>query len=99
MAIGAVGSYASMTATAAYGAQMPYLYNTNRVSANSMNPINPIGSDVVRAPKTDYSALAGLAGSTGSNENPLKPFETSNFDEVLERQFALGRQNAARIFG
>lgn len=99
MAIGAVGSYASMTASAAYGVQTPYLYNTNRVSANSLNPVKPIGSDVVRAPKTDYSALAGLTGSGNENENPLKPFETSNFDEVLEQQFAISRQNAARIFG
>lgn len=77
----------------------PYLYNTNRITGMSMNPIAPIGPDVVRSPKTDYSNLAGLSGMSVKNENPLKPFETSDFEGVLEQQFALGQQNAARLFG
>ncbi len=97
MAIGAIGAYAS--ASQVYAVSSPYLYNTNRISANSLNPIQAIGPDVVRAPKTDYSELAGSFGLSGKNENPLKPFETSNFDEVLDRQFALARQNEARLFG
>ena len=81
------------------GVGTPYLYNTNRITANSLNPIQPIGADVVRAPKTDYSSLAGLSGMQAENENPLKPFETANFDDILEMQMAMSRQNAARLLG
>ena len=81
------------------GVGTPYLYNTNRITANSLNPIQPIGPDVVRAPKTDYSSLAGLSGMQAENENPLKPFQSSNFDEILEKQFALSQQNATRLLG
>ena len=81
------------------GVGTPYLYNTNRITANSLNPIQPIGADVVRAPKTDYSSLAGLSGMQAENENPLKPFQSSNFDEILEKQFALSQQNATRLLG
>ncbi len=74
-------------------------YNTNRISALSLNPIAPIGSDVVRAPKTDYSDLAGLSGKSVKNENPLKPFETSDYEGVLNKQFALSQMNAIRLLG
>ncbi len=79
--------------------QTPYLYNTNRVTANSLNPIQAIGPDVVRAPKTDYSELSGTWGQSAENENPLRPYETRNFEDVLAMQMAQGLQNATRLFG
>ncbi len=91
MGIGAIGAYGSV-----YGIQTPYLYNTNRLSANSLNPVRAIGPDVVRAPKTDYSGLIGGAYPQ-ENTNPLKPYETSDFNGILEKQMALSRQNALRI--
>ena len=97
MGIGSIGAMGS--GLTAYGVQMPYLYNTNRLNAGSMNPVKAIGSDVVRSPKTDYSGLAGFAGTEVRNENPLRPYETSDFEAAVERQMALGRQNAARLFG
>ncbi len=81
------------------GVQSPYLYNTNRISSASLNPIAPIGLDVVRAPKTDYSDMAGLTGMSTKNENPLKRFETSDYQGILDKQFALGQMNATRLLG
>ncbi len=96
MGISGIGSYTPVTGV--LSATRPYLYNTNRITGMSMNPIAPIGPDVVRSPKTDYSNLAGLSGMSVKNENPLKPFETSDFEGVLERQFALSQMNATRLF-
>ena len=97
MGISGIGGMSSIGAIS--GVQSPYLYNTNRISSASLNPIAPIGPDVVRAPKTDYSSMAGLSGIKPENENPLKPFQSSDFDTILEKQFALSQQNAARLLG
>ncbi len=97
MSINGIGGMSSIGAIS--GVQSPYLYNTNRITGMSMNPIAPIGPDVVRAPKTDYSDMAGLTGMSTKNENPLKRFETSDYQGMLDKQFALGQMNATRLFG
>ena len=68
----------------------PYIYNTNGISRSSLNPISPIGSDVVKAPSTDYSELY----DEGENINPLKKGETRNFADILASQMAMSRLHA-----
>lgn len=82
MGIGAIGSM--MT---------PYIYNTNSISASSMNRVSAIGDDVTKA-STDYSSLTA---EETQNINPLKKGESSNFVDILESQMAMSRQNAARL--
>lgn len=82
MTIGALG---------AYGFQ-PYVYNTNTVSAASMNKLSRI-SDNVLDKKTDYSELT----DESKNINPLKKGQTLDFQEMLQMQMQRGQNNAARI--
>ena len=70
---------------------MPYVYNTNTINRASMNKISPIEDDLLEA-KTDFSGL-----TEEENINPLAPGETKNFADVLEMQFQMGAQNAARL--
>lgn len=70
----------------------PYIYNTNYVSAESMNKIAPIDEDLMAA-GTDYSSLA----DDSLNENPLRRGETSNFMDVLSMQFQMSQMNASRL--
>ena len=79
MRIGAVGA-------------SPYVYNTNSVSAASLNRIDAIGSDT-SASRSDFSGLS----SAMENVNPLKMGETKNFVDVMEMQLQMGRMNAARV--
>lgn len=72
----------------------PYIYNTNTVSANSLNPIKAISNDVTsshinQTPETDYTDTV----------NPLAKGETKDFAGVLQSQMQMGMQNAMRIFG
>lgn len=82
MTIGALG---------AYGFQ-PYVYNTNTVSAASMNKLSKISDDVLDK-KIDYSELA----DESKNINPLKKGQTLGFQEMLQMQMQRGQNNAARI--
>lgn len=82
MMIGAVGAYSFQ----------PYVYNTNTVSAASMNKLSAISDDVLDK-KIDYSGLVEEA----ENENPLKKGQTINFQDMLEQQMSKGQLNAARI--
>lgn len=82
MTIGALG---------AYGFQ-PYVYNTNTVSAASMNKLSRISDDVLDK-KTDYSELT----DESKNINPLKKGQTLDFQEMLQMQMQRGQNNAARI--
>ena len=66
----------------------PYIYNTNMVSANSMNKIACIEADALKS-SIDYNQ--------DKNENPLKVGETSNFGELLAMQLQLGKNHATRI--
>jgi hypothetical protein len=82
MTIGAIDAYSFQ----------PYVYNTNTVSAASMNKLSKISDDVLDK-KIDYSELTEEA----QNENPLKKGQTIDFQGVLERQMQKGFQNAARV--
>lgn len=65
-----------------------YIYNTNRVSAKSMDKVQAISDD----------ALASSVGyDSGKNENPLKIGETKDFMSILGSQMAMSQANAARI--
>ena len=70
----------------------PYVYNTNTVSAASMNKLSKI-SDNVLDKKIDYSELT----DESQNMNPLKKGQTLNFQSMLEMQMQRGQNNAARI--
>lgn len=78
-------------ALSAYGAQ-PYVYNTNTVSAASMNKLSKI-SDNVLDKKIDYSELT----DESKNVNPLKKGQTLDFQSMLAMQMQRGQNNAARI--
>lgn len=69
-----------------------YIYNTNSVSAASMNRINGIPEDALES-SVDYKSNTALA----KNENSLRPGESRNFMDILSSQMEMGRANAARI--
>ncbi len=69
----------------------PYVYNTNTINRASMNKISPIEDDLLEA-KTDFSGL-----TEEGNTNPLAIGQTKDFASVLEMQFQMGAQNAARL--
>lgn len=82
MMIGAIGAYSFQ----------PYVYNTNTVSAASMNKLSKISDDVLDK-KIDYSELV----DESQNENPLKKGQTLDFQGMLEQQMQKGRLNAAKV--
>ena len=83
MTIGAIGAYSFQ----------PYVYNTNNVSAASMNKLSKISDDVLDK-KIDYSELAE---EESRNINPLRRGQTLDFQSMLEMQMQRGQNNAARI--
>ena len=83
MTIGAIGAYSFQ----------PYVYNTNNVSAASMNKLSRISDDVLDK-KIDYSELAE---EESRNINPLRRGQTLDFQSMLEMQMQRGQNNAARI--
>ncbi len=85
MGIGAIGAVS-------FGFQ-PYIYNANTVSSSSLDRIAPVGSDVAKAPSTDYSALY----EESENINPLRRGETKNFADILASQMAMSRLHAERL--
>lgn len=82
MTIGALGAYNFQ----------PYVYNTNTVSAASMNKLSKISDDVLDK-KVDYSELT----QESENVNPLRRGQTLDFQSMLEMQMQRGQNNAARI--
>lgn len=82
MMIGAIGAYSFQ----------PYVYNTNTVSAASMNKLSKISDDVLDK-KIDYSELV----DDSRNVNPLKKGQTLDFQSMLEKQMQKGRLNAAKV--
>lgn len=84
MQVGGIGAYS----------YQPYIYNTNTLSARSMDRIQGIDSDLTSA-KTDFSSLSEEV----LNTNPLKKGETSDFAGILASQMQMSRMNEARIFG
>ena len=77
MAIGAISAYGSVNALSLRS----YVYNTNSVSAASMNKLSRISDDVLDK-KIDYSELT----DESLNENPLKKGQTLNFQDMLAMQ-------------
>jgi hypothetical protein len=57
-----------------------------------MNRVRPISGDLNER-KTDYTEL-----NKQENTNPLRPGETANYQEVVDKQMAESEKNAARIF-
>ncbi len=70
----------------------PYIYNTNSVSAGSLDRVSGISDDVLSA-QTDYSDLV----ADDISENILRKGETSNYADVLQMQFQMSRLNASRL--
>jgi hypothetical protein len=58
-----------------------------------MNRVRPISGDLNER-KTDFTEIS----SKQENTNPLRPGETANFQEVVDKQMAESEKNAARIF-
>lgn len=78
MAVGAIGAIGTMNYN-------PYIYNTNAVSANSLNPIKRIPDDATVG-GADYSHLVK---EEEENINPLKKGQTSNFADVIMSQMSM----------
>ena len=72
----------------------PYVYNTNQVNASSLSKIQRISGDVTKS-KTDFN---GLLEDEMANLNPLCKGETLNFNDMLDMQFQIGKNNAERLF-
>ena len=73
-----------------------YVYNTNSVSAASMNRISAINNDV-----TDSHIRPEKVQSkyTGETTNPLEYGETADFAGVLAMQMQMGMNKADVLFG
>ncbi len=82
MGVGAVSGY------------HPYIYNTNSVSASSLNRISAVDNDVsnshIEPMKTDYAQ---------ETVNALERGETADFAGVLAMQMQMGMNNADLLFG
>lgn len=71
----------------------PYIYNTNTISALSMNRIAAIPGDVTEQ-KIDYT---GLTSDESENINPLGIGQSANFMDILSSQMSMSRYHQARI--
>ena len=85
MQVGAIGSEIS----AMY--YSPYIYNTNKISSDSLDKVQPVDNDVSSS-KTDFSGLV-----SAETENPLKRGETSNFEDLINMQFSMSDSISSRI--
>ena len=74
----------------------PYIYNTNTLSANSLNPVSGIDDDDLTKNRLDMS---GLQRAYTENVNPLAQGETKDYEGVVGSQFAQGMNRAAALFG
>jgi hypothetical protein len=72
----------------------PYIYNTNSVSASSLNRISAVDNDVtgshIKPAVNDYSQ---------ETVNALERGETADFAGVLAMQMQMGMNNANLLFG
>lgn len=74
-------------------AYQPYVYNTNTVSATSLNRIGAIPNDAT-AGRTDFEELV----NDKENVNPLGIGESANFMDILSSQMAMSRTRSAMLF-
>lgn len=77
----------------AVSACQPYIYNTNTISAKSMQKIQAVDNDV----STDH--IEKKSPYVTEAENSLSYGETSDFAGILDQQMHMGMQNAMRLFG
>lgn len=72
----------------------PYIYNTNSISASSLNRISAVDNDVtgshIKPAVNDYSQ---------ETVNALERGETADFAGVLAMQMQMGMNNANLLFG
>ncbi len=72
----------------------PYIYNTNSVSASSLNRISTVDNDVtgshIKPMEIDYGQ---------ETVNALERGETADFAGVLAMQMQMGMNNADLLFG
>lgn len=73
-------------------AYQPYVYNTNTVSAKSLNRIGAIPNDAT-AGRTDFEELV----NDQENINPLGKGESANFMDILSSQMAMSRTRSAML--
>lgn len=73
-------------------AYQPYVYNTNTVSAASLNRIGAIPNDAT-AGRTDFEDLT----KEEENVNPLKRGQSANFMDILSSQMAMSRTRSAMM--
>ena len=73
-------------------AYQPYVYNTNQVSAASLNRISAIPNDAT-AGRTDFEGLT----KDQENVNPLGKGQSANFMDILSSQMAMGRTKRAML--
>lgn len=73
-------------------AYQPYVYNTNTVSAKSLNRIGAIPNDAT-AGRTDFEELA----NDKENVNPLGIGKSANFMDILSSQMAMSRTRSAML--
>ncbi|MCR4690419.1 MAG: hypothetical protein K5739_03620 [Lachnospiraceae bacterium] len=84
MGIGAISSY------------RPVIYNTNTLTADSLNPIAKIKDEDLTKKRIDQSELVR---ASAENANPLKAGETADFQAAVDRQMAMGMQKSMALFG
>ncbi len=85
MGIGAISGY------------QPYIYNTNSVSANSLNRISAVENDVTSSHIKPDRTLSDIYSQ--ETINPLERGETADFAGILAMQMQMGRNNADHLFG
>lgn len=73
----------------------PYVYNTNSVSASSLNRISAVDNDV-----SDSHIKPAKPSDYGQETvNALERGETADFAGVLAMQMQMGMNNADLLFG
>ena len=90
MGIGAISSVSDVGMVSAI-TYRPYVYNTNKVSANSLGRVNRISDDALSG-KVDYQSML-----EGENTNPLKPGQSASFDDIVAMQMQQSAMNAERL--
>ncbi|MCM1538249.1 MAG: hypothetical protein NC254_07625 [bacterium] len=73
-------------------AYQPYVYNTNTVSAASLNRINALPEDGTQG-RTDFEGLT----EREENQNPLERGQSANFMDILSSQMAMSRTKSAML--
>lgn len=73
-------------------AYQPYVYNTNTLSAASLNRVGAIPNDAT-AGRTDFEGLT----QEQENTNPLRRGQSANFMDIFSSQMAMSRTKSAML--